>query len=59
MKQLSTVIHIFLAKKLKISAPRCALCFFKKNQKSVPKECLIKRASIWPSEALRLSRFGL
>ena len=29
------------------------------NKKSVPKACLIKRASIWPSEALRLWHFGL
>ena len=30
-----------------------------KIKKSVPKACLIKRASIWPSEVLRLWRFGL
>ena len=36
-------LYFFLSQKIKKSAPRCALCFFKKHQKSVPKACLIKR----------------
>ena len=34
--------YFFLSKKKK-NAPRCALCIFKKHQKSMPKACLIKR----------------